>query len=175
MTALTELNFGQGFCVGGIVGNKKDTWQQIKDFKFKHKDDEDEYEAEDSKEFHLLRRQRDTEIFNALPRPHCCEQAELFISAALALDAQYEMDLDKPCWKIRAEANKLPFVTLPIDKEYSKAIKCCPWCSTKMPVFVKNPNPPKHIHNGDGYYCDTCGERNMSCYCDHPISIWSTL
>ena len=69
-----------------------------------------------------------------------------------------EPDRDRP-W--RAWILNHPQVMAKID--------FCPFCGTKVPEMVEVPGRDKICSFSDGgYYCDTCGDRLISCTCQVP-------
>lgn len=67
---------------------------------------------------------------------------------------------------ISMEYGDMPPIPAPVDH--------CPFCGKKVPEVVKYSCPPPWIRiiSDGGYYCDTCGERLMSCGCSPPETLW---
>jgi hypothetical protein len=53
----------------------------------------------------------------------------------------------------------------------SRIITCCPFCGQQLPELESDLQPTGPIHRTlDGYYCDTCKERNHGCQCRPPTA-----
>lgn len=75
----------------------------------------------------------------------------------------------KPEWLIDAMTNNDDFAS-----EARVIALFCPFCGTKVPNIILNPDADKHlIHEStDGDYCDTCNKRNGECNCTPPEFRW---
>lgn len=56
--------------------------------------------------------------------------------------------------------------------ESVREAKVCPFCATPLPKIVPSGETRPIAKSEDGYYCDTCGERNCACTCLSPDKAW---
>jgi hypothetical protein len=103
--------------------------------------------------------------------PNCCEKAKTTQTVRLGLYPENtdfgEWKKIKPKWYIVGDetfpGNNMHFDTkVEIDK--------CPFCGEILPDIEKSRK--FKIAEGDEEYCDTCGERHMSCGCYPPEYRW---
>lgn len=118
---------------------------------------------------------RHAEITEMTPVPTCCEDAKkhpsVHFEASLSEDDDSRIvqgrwwvavdRVDSMLGRALAAKNRSCYVDV-----YPPEPKFCPYCGTALPrMRCKNP-VPKNVCRSDGYYCETCQERDDDCLCD---------
>lgn len=102
--------------------------------------------------------------------PECCEKAKTTYVVRLGL---YSENVDGN-WKNIKPKWYLTGVEFYYNREFPLKIEVnkCSFCGEILPDLEINKDFNKKIVECDEEYCDTCGERNMSCNCYPPEFRW---
>lgn len=114
------------------------------------------------------------ENWGARPLPTCCQDVEQFPVVQLAFHSQdlevlyhpdrlYQLD---PVWVAAYEA-----------KPFGGRVRVvfCPFCGAKLPAVRLKATPPSPLCKPGMDYCETCGERMMTCLCYPPEAAYEVV
>lgn len=120
--------------------------------------------------------------------PECCEAMRASMAVVLTCDLLEEDGMSggfgEPHWHLRIHYNLEMYGRIDsiiAGDRFYEAVghpACCPFCSQKLPEIRLKPanRIPKKICAGtDGYYCNTCNQRNMGCTCAPPWMRWEIV